>query len=255
MDSRPIVNFFRIASLLLLLVAVTLLAAITTMHFAIHGAEVQVPTLKGMTVPDARSQTAGLGLNLNVDNRYYSADVAAGHILSQSPTPGSVVRREWTVRVSESLGPQKVDVPDTVGLDQRVAELDLRRAGLEVGTTAELPRPGVADGTVLAQDPPAHAQDIAQPTVNLLEAAPDGEAPDGYVMPDLVGLPIITAQSELIKVGIKAAPIYVSVSVGPIGSGNAPPVLPIRPGSVTSQSPPAGARVDQATMVRLSVAK
>jgi beta-lactam-binding protein with PASTA domain len=74
-------------------------------------------------------------------------------------------------------------------------------------------------------------------------------------MPDLVGLPIITAQSELIKVGIKAAPIYVSVSVGPIGSGNAPPVLPIRPGSVTSQSPPAGARVDQATMVRLSVAK
>ncbi len=110
MDSRPIVNFFRIASLLLLLVAVTLLAAITTMHFAIHGSEVQVPTLKGMTVPDARSQTAGLGINLNVDNRYYSADVAAGHILSQSPTPGSVVRREWTVRVSESLGPQKVDV-------------------------------------------------------------------------------------------------------------------------------------------------
>ena len=128
-----------IASLLMLLVAVALLAAITTMHFAIHGAEVQVPALKGMTVADARSQTAGLGLNLDVDNRYYSGDVAAGHILSQSPTPGTVVRREWTVRVSESLGPQKVDVPDTVGADERVAELDLRRAGLEVGDTAQLP--------------------------------------------------------------------------------------------------------------------
>ena len=116
-----------------------MLAAITTIHFAIHGAEVQVPALKGMTVADARSVTAGLGLNLDVDNRYYSGDVAAGHILSQSPAAGTVVRREWQVRVAESLGPQKVDVPDTVGADERVAELELRRAGLEAGETARLP--------------------------------------------------------------------------------------------------------------------
>jgi beta-lactam-binding protein with PASTA domain len=255
MNGRPIVNFFRIASLLMGLVVVAMLAAITTMHFAIHGAEVQVPALKGMTVVDARSQTSGLGLNLNVDNRYYSADVAAGHILTQSPSPGSVVRREWQVRVSESLGPQKVDVPNTVGLDSRIAELNLRRAGLEVGTTAKLPLPGAVEGTVLAQDPPAHAQDIAQPTVNLLIAAPDDEIPDGYVMPSLVGMPIITAQTELIKVGIKALPNYVNVPVAPIGSGNAMPLLPVRPGFVTSQSPLAGARVDQSTTVRLNVAK
>src|ERR1700739_2944482 len=104
MRTRPLVNFFRVASLLMLLVAVALLAAITTMHFAIHGAEVQVPALTGMTVADARSETAGLGLSLDVDNRYYSGDVAAGHILTQSPAPGSVVRKEWRVRVSESLG-------------------------------------------------------------------------------------------------------------------------------------------------------
>ena len=238
MNSQSIVNFFQVASLLMLLVAVALLAAITTMHFAIHGAEVQVPLLKGMTVADARSVTAGLGLNLNVDNRYYSGDVAAGHILSQSPTPGTVVRREWQVRVAESLGPQMVDVPDTVGLDQRVAELDLRRAGLEVGAIARLPDAKAAEGTVLAQDPPAHAQDIAQPTVNLLVAAPDDEAADGYVMPDLLGLPVVSAQSALAKVGIKsAAPNYVDVPVGPVGSGNALPVQPVKPGAVIAQMP------------------
>ena len=85
MRSRPVLNFFQAASLVMLLVVVALLAAITTMHFAIHGAEVQVPSLKAMTVAEARSQAAGLGLNLDVDNRYYSAGVAAGHILSQSP--------------------------------------------------------------------------------------------------------------------------------------------------------------------------
>jgi len=256
MDSRSIVNFFQVASLLMVLVVVALLAAIATMHFAIHGAEVEVPSLKGMTVADARSETAGLGLNLNVDNRYYSADVAPGHILTQSPAPGTVVRREWQERVSESLGPQMVDVPNTVGLEQRVAELELRRAGLEVGVTAKLPSATVAEGTVLAQDPPAHAQDIAQPTVNLLVAAPDSEAADGFVMPDLVGLPVVSAQSALTKVGIKSAtPHYVEAPIGPLGTGSALPVQPVKPGAVTAQTPPPGARVDQTTIVRLTVAK
>ena len=256
MDRRSIVNFFQVASLLMLLVAVALLAAIATMHFATHGAEVEIPSLKGMTVADARSETAGLGLNLNVDNRYYSGDVATGHILSQSPAPGTVVRREWQVRVAESLGPQKVDVPDTVGHDQRVAELELRRAGLEVGAAVRLPFANAAEGTILAQDPPAHAQDIAKPSVNLLVAAPDDETVDGYVMPDLTGLPVVSAQSALIKAGIKTAtPVYVSVTVPPVGSGNALPVLPIKPGAVIAQSPAVGARVDQSTKVRLTVAK
>ncbi len=256
MKNRPIVNFFRIASLLMLLVAVALLAAITTMHFAIHGAEVQVPTLKGMTIADARSETAGLGLNLDVDNRYYSGEVAAGHILTQSPAPGTVVRREWRVRVSESLGPQQVDVPDTVGSEERVAALELRRAGLDVGTTAHLPYADAAPETVLAQDPPAHAQDIEQPTINLLVAEPDDETPDGYVMPDMTGLPIVTAQMELARVGIKTAPpTYVDAPVPPVGSGNAPPLMPLKPGSVIAQSPAAGARVDQSTKVMLTVAR
>ncbi len=206
MNTRAISGFFRVASLLLLLVAVALLAAIATMQFAIHGAEVQVPALMGMTVADALSETAGLGLNLTVDNRYYSGDVAAGHILSQSPEAGTVVRREWHVRVAESLGPQKVDVPDTVGVDERVASLELRRAGLEVGEIAHLPYNSAAEGTVLAQDPPAHAQGIEQPSVNLLVAAPDDETPDGYVMPDFSGWPIASANAALAKVGIHTAP-------------------------------------------------
>ena len=250
MKSRPIVNFFQTASLLMLLVAVGLLAAITTMHFAIHGAEVQVPALKGMTVADARRETAGLGLNLDVDNRYYSDDVTAGHILTQSPASGAVVRREWRVRVAESLGPQKVDVPNTVGMEDRIAALELRRAGLEVGASVHLETADATATTVLAQDPPAHAQDIEQPSVNLLVAAPDNEPPDGYVMPDLTGLPVVTAQMELSKVGIRTAtPNYAE---GPIQTASN---VYIQPGSVVAQSPPGGARVDQTTLVKLTVQK
>lgn len=256
MNTRAIANVVQVASLLLLLVAVAMLSAIVTMQFAIHGAEVQVPALKDMTVADALRETAGLGLNLDVDNRYYSGDVAAGHILSQSPVPGTVVRREWHVRVAESLGPQKVDVPDTVGQDERVAALELRRAGLEVGEIARLPFPAAAEGTVVAQDPPAHAQGIEQPSVNLLVAAPDDATPDGYVMPDFTGWPIASANAVLARAGISIwPPGIVNVPIPPVGSGDAP-LLPLaRPGAVLSQLPAAGSRIDQSTIVHFMVAK
>jgi beta-lactam-binding protein with PASTA domain len=256
MTRRGIVNFFQVASLVMLLVTVALVAAIVTMHFAIHGAEVQVPALKGMTVADARSQAAGLGLNLDVDNRYYSSDVAAGYILTQSPAAGTVVRREWRVRVGESLGPQKVEVPDTVGKDERLAALELRRVGLEVGATARLPYANAAEGTVLAQDPPAHAQGISRPSVNLLLAAPAGDAPDGFVMPDLAGLPLASAQAQLARVGIQSTtPRIVHAAATPPGSGYEPLGSPVKPGAVLAQQPIAGARVDQSTMVKLTVAQ
>jgi eukaryotic-like serine/threonine-protein kinase len=250
MSRHSFFRLFRTASLLMALVAIGLLSAITTMHFAIHGAEVQVPALKGMTVAEARNQAAGLGLSLGVDNRYYSADVGAGHILTQSPAPGSVVRRGWRVRVSESLGPQKVDVPDTVGSDTRVAAMHLERAGLEAGSIAQLPFAGAAPGAIIAQDPPAHAQGIARPSVNLLVAAPGGDVPDGFVMPSLVGLPVVTAQTTLTQAGLKpGTPRFVNASATAAASP------PAAPGAVIAQQPVAGARVDVDTAIVLNVAK
>ncbi len=108
----------------------------------------------------------------------------------------------------------------------------------------------------IAQDPPPHAQGIERPSVNLLIAAPDDETPDGYAMPDLTGLPIVSVQAQLAKVGIKTAPpIFVDVPVPPVGTGNAQPAPPVAPGSVVTQEPPAGGRVDLATEVKLTVAK
>jgi beta-lactam-binding protein with PASTA domain len=109
---------------------------------------------------------------------------------------------------------------------------------------------------VIAQDPPAHAQGIEQPGVSLLVAAADDEAPDGYVMPDMTGWPLASAQAALAKVGIKAAPPgFVSLPVAPVGNGIAPVKLPVRPGVVMAQTPAAGSRVDRGTMVKLTVAR
>lgn len=249
------INFFQTASLILLIVGIALLSAITTMHFAIHGSEVTVPNLKQMTVADARSQAAGMGLVLDVDNRYYSADVAAGHILSQSPAPGTVVRREWHLRVAESLGPQKVEVPDTIGMDERVASLQLRRVGLDVGARAHLQMAGMKEGTVIAQDPPAGARGIESPSVSLLIAAGEDDANDKMVMPSYVGLPVTAAQAQLQRAGFQFdRPEYIDVFAQQKNGGGATN-QPIAPGNVVGQEPEAGMRVDRSVTVHLIVAK
>jgi beta-lactam-binding protein with PASTA domain len=137
----------------------------------------------------------------------------------------------------------------------RIAELELRRAGLELGATVRLPYGKAPEGTVLAQDPPAHAQDIERPTVNLLVAAPDDEGADGYVMPDLVGTSASGALATLARVGIKATTKAAEMSVGSVGTGNEPPRPPVPPGAIVAQMPPAGVRVDQSTAVQLMVAR
>ena len=148
------------------------------MHFAIHGAEVQVPALKGMTVADARSQTAGLGLNLEVDNRYYSVRCGRGthpHAIAGAGHRGAP--RVARARGREP-GPAKGGSAGHRGRRRArgCAETAPRGAGRGRDRAVAL-RSGAEDGTVLAQDPPAHAQGIEGPSINLLVAAPAKRRP------------------------------------------------------------------------------
>jgi beta-lactam-binding protein with PASTA domain len=250
------IRTLRVASFVLLLMMVGLMAAITTMHFAIHGSEVTVPDFKGMTLEEARQQCAGLSLNLIVDNRYYSAETGVNRVLSQSPTPETVVRQEWDVRVAVSLGPQKVTVPNIVSTQERVATVTLRRYGLDTGTIARIPWAGVTPGTILAQDPQANAQGLEKPAVNMLIAAEPESASNAMVMPNMVGQQAMAAASILGRAGIKLLPPkYVENKIPAVGSGDNAPRAPLLPGVIVAQSVAAGRRVDSSTSVEFTVVK
>jgi beta-lactam-binding protein with PASTA domain len=74
-------------------------------------------------------------------------------------------------------------------------------------------------------------------------------------MPELVGSLVESVQAQLSRVGIKSAVTLVDVPVASIASGDAPPQLPVKPSAVLAQTPSAGSRVDQNTLVKLTVAK
>lgn len=250
------IGFFRFLLVILLLTVVAMTSAIVTMHFAIHGAEVAVPDFHGLTLTDAGQRAARAGLTLHVENHLYSADVAAGRIANQSPVPGTIVRSGWRVWLTESLGPQKLAIPNVTGKEQRVATIEIRRAGLQIGTVATLPQAGAEPGTVVAQSPAANATAVASPVVNLLVAgAQTPPAPPQFVMPDVVGQPYTAAASSLARAGLLVAPAVIQPPATPAQPGTNPATPQPASGTVIAQNPPAGYPVDPTTSIQLTVAQ
>ena len=234
------------------MICVAVVCAFLSLRIAIHGREVAVPNLAGMSDADAASAAKDLGLNLSVENRFYSPAVPQNHVLSQLPVAGARVRRGWQVRITESLGPQQVSVPDVTGQTERPASLILRRLLLETGNEAHLPAPSPA-GIVLAQSPPANSKGMNGPRVALLVS--DDETPaeePAYVMPSILGLTTGAAALRLagagLHIGSSQAP-----DQAPPAEGAEVPSLPTGAATITSQSPLAGHKVTRADTIRVTL--
>src|ERR1035441_6748241 len=130
-------QFFRMLLLALVLVTVALVSALTAMRLAIHGREVIIPKLVGMSPSEAERAGAASGLQVVIERQFYSPDVPEGKIMTQVPPPGTKVRRGWSIRVAQSLGPQRVAIPDVTGGSERIAEVNIRSRGLSLGSGAD----------------------------------------------------------------------------------------------------------------------
>jgi beta-lactam-binding protein with PASTA domain len=286
-------RFFNIAFGAIAMLAVALLSAYIAMRVAIHGREVEVPTLAGLSLTDAAQKAKSLGLRLNVENRFYSAAVPAGSVIAQSPAPGSTVRREWVVRITESLGGQQVSIPNLIGQTERPATITIRRLGLELGAVAHIPSPG-PPGVVLAQTPAATsaASGVDSPRISLLisepmpeptarpkivsdtdptalttpsaapiiaPASPATAASDdsaaGSLMPSLIGLNFGEALARAKTAGLHI--VSIEEARAPIAaSTDATPTTPTpasSPETVVSQTPPAGYHVLPGDPVKITL--
>jgi eukaryotic-like serine/threonine-protein kinase len=234
----------------LVLLLVFLAAALLSMRFAIHGREVRVPQLKGLTPPAAERVANAEGLVLSVESRYYSPDVPQGRIVSQVPAPNTTVRRGWKVLVAESLGPQRAAVPNLVGQSRHAASINLGRRGLEIGNAATMRLPGATAQTVVAQDPPANAQNVVSPKIDLLFSA--GENSETFVMPSFVGKPVSMAVPAIEKAGLTAGNGLSTAA--PVPAKNNKTAKPLT-GTVVKQTPAAGKRVGPGATVYFEVKK
>jgi beta-lactam-binding protein with PASTA domain len=267
---RDIKSAARFTMLALVLVIVAMVSALTAMRFAIHGQEVAVPPLVGLSPVEAERAVAGLGLQMAIERQYYSPQIPEGKIMSQLPLPATKVRRGWQVRVAQSLGPTRVAIPDVTGESEHAAELNIRRRGLDVASMADLQAPGIPPDQVLAQSPPANATQVLAPKISLLVTIP--AEPQAFVMPSFIGQTLgsvnRTLQDEDFKLGTVsvAAPPAVpadeanpqaSPDVQPVpptpASASIPPLQPSPASIIVSQSPAAGQKIFAGATVSFEV--
>lgn len=246
----------RFAMLGLVLVIIAMISAVTAMRFAIHGQEVTVPALLGLSPAEAEHLVSGLGLQMNIERQYYSPQIPEGRIMSQLPAPGTKVRAGWQIRIAQSLGPARVTIPDVTGQSEHAAELNLRRRGLELAATAQVERPGIPADQVLAQNPPANAAQVLAPKISLLLSSPPD--PQTFVIPSFAGQPLGTVSRTLQDAGFKLGNVSMTQATPASADPNAPPApaaaeQPSPASIVVSQSPAAGQKISAGSYISLEV--
>jgi eukaryotic-like serine/threonine-protein kinase len=238
--------FFRLIFLALILVVVALVSALTAMRFAIHTREVAVPDLVGKTPAEARRIAELSGFQFEVERQYYSAKIPEGKVLSQLPPAGTQIRRGWQIRVAESLGPQRVEIPNVLGQSERAAEINILRRGLDVGAVAQVPLAGVPADQVIAQSPSPSASSISAPKISLLAA--QMPQPEAFVIPSFIGQTVSAASATVKSAGLRVGNVTTAASPSNAATqaGFPPPLTTPAPSAtslIVSQNPAPGNKV------------
>jgi serine/threonine-protein kinase len=115
--------------------------------------KVRVPSVKGQSEDEAKSQLEAAGLKAGPTEKRSSTTVPKGSVVGSDPTAGTSVEKGTEVTLYVSDGPGKTLVPNEVGKPLDEAKSDLRSHGFRVVVNFVDAPPGQADNQVLQQAP------------------------------------------------------------------------------------------------------
>lgn len=226
-----------LAAAWLLLIALLVVVGLAARdYFEVH--EARTPALAGLPLAEAERRVEEEGLRLDT----YPTSVegtAANSVTEQSPPPGAVVRSGRAIAVGVNVPAEADRMPTLTG----VAEADARRTLRDLA----LPAPEVEyafderpAGRVIQQVPAAGANVAAADAVRLVVSR--GEGPTRIELPDLRGLDVDEARTQLTVLGVRR------VETVPVGVS----MLDAR--AVTVQRPAPGSVVNAGQPVTLGYA-
>jgi serine/threonine-protein kinase len=113
-----------------------------------------VPNItRGISLRTAEIELKSVGFELGSVTHQSSEDIPKGVVLSQSPSPNTVAPRGTFVNVTVSRGPKTglTIVPELIGLSTESAVVELKEAGLTVGTIEYVEEADILPETVVRQ--------------------------------------------------------------------------------------------------------
>ena len=200
--------------------------------------EAKVPNVVGLQFADAKKRLEAAGFDATEGESQNHLTAPKGSVLGQLPTPGALEARGTTVILDVSLGAKRGTVPAVAGLTRREAELALAAAGFDLGDVSERidQRPR---GEVIATVPRIGTSVLQPAAVSLVLSA----GPDAVTVPDMAGMPVEEALALIAQLGLAPAPVKAdSASTQPEGT-------------VSAQSPRAGALLSPGAPVTLTIAR
>ncbi|GIF08732.1 Stk1 family PASTA domain-containing Ser/Thr kinase [Actinoplanes siamensis] len=185
---------------LVALIAVIALVVLGSTWWVTLGRYTDAPTLVNLPKAAAEQAASKAGFGVFYGDGQYSDTVAKDSVVSQNPGPNERVVKGETLTLILSLGPEVHPVPDLSGQEVAAAKGLVQEAGLNYKEGKGQYSDTVPEGVVISTSPPAGTQLKPGDTVTVVLSK--GRAP--VTVPNLVGLNINDARSELQKRGLTA---------------------------------------------------
>lgn len=221
--------------LALLLLAIVAAVAIA-LWWTMSGDKVAVPGVVGLSKAAAVQTLQKDGFKAGVQEEY-SDRVAAGFVSRQAPTAGTKLREGATVDIWVSKGSETVTLPDFASGWTAGAVADWLAKNDLTGVQKKQRTDKAAEGLVFKQDPAAGTLVKRGDTITYYVS---GGTPQATV-PNLVNLTQADAELALEDAGLT------------LGFVNQEASTTVPAGSVISQDPPAGQKVDKDSAVNIVV--
>ena len=201
------------------------------------GSKVIVPSLAGLTVKEATSELADLGLDLKVEREEFSEDIPENRVIKSSPAGGGRISPDGTVEVTISKGKERYIVPTLQGLKIEIAEGLISDNNLIVGEIIEEFSSEFPKGFIMRSSPAAGERIKRDSQVTLyLSKGVEQVGVSSYQ-----GKSGEQALNELTEAGFEVETKYVFSEDLPIGA-------------VVSQIP-SGGDIDKGSVITLTVSK
>ncbi|MGW1272219.1 Stk1 family PASTA domain-containing Ser/Thr kinase [Streptomyces sp. NPDC002491] len=226
-------------SLIALVTAVLLVLGVGAGVWYINSGQfTKVPSVLTQKEAEARKRLEAAGLEVGKVRHTYSDTAQRGTVTETDPGPGARIRKNDSVALTVSDGPEIVKVPDVQGAGLDKAQEQLKKDGLEPGLVTEEFSDDIARGAVISTDPEAGARRRAGAAISLVVSK--GKPID---VPDVLGDDLDDARAELEKAGLT-----VKVAAEQVNSG-------VDKGKVAAQTPKADSQLAEGDTVTLTVSK
>ncbi|MFC2152620.1 PASTA domain-containing protein [Bacteroidota bacterium] len=115
-----------------------------------HGQALSVPDFTGMTIEEAHKNARKHKMRIEISDSVFNNNLPKGTVIEQNPLVGFKVKKNRRIFLTmNASNPEKVKMPNIVGVSHRQAEAVLKNAGLEIGRLIHVP--DIAVNNVLKQ--------------------------------------------------------------------------------------------------------